>query len=92
MSRYDSLELGNIVATPNALDFAEANNIHLSSLVHRHQHGDWGDLCQDDIDSNQEAIVHGERVFSSYQFGQDKIWIITEWDRSVTTILLPIDY
>ena len=84
--------LGQVVATPAVLTHLTAHGISAREHLQRHQHGDWGDLCQDDIDSNQEAIVHGERVFSSYQFGQDKIWIITEWDRSVTTILLPIDY
>ena len=53
---------------------------------------DWGDVCEEDRESNEEALLMQLRILSSYNFSKDKIWIITEADRSVTTILLPSDY
>jgi len=68
-------------------------------FLKRHQSGDWGDLCDEDKKANEEAISHeGEpekqqRVFSAYKTSAgEKIWVITEWDRSVTTLLLPEEY
>jgi len=58
----------------------------------RHANGDWGDLCPEDKRANEEALKIGERLFSAYETPQWKIWIITEWDRSVTTILFPEEY
>lgn len=59
----------------------------------RHATGDWGDMCEDDKAHNDYALEYGERVFSSYEYNDDtKIWIITEWDRSATTILFPDEY
>lgn len=83
--------LGGLVATPNAKEsFSEKI---LEDCLNRHLSGDWGDLCDEDKQSNEEALQHGLRLFSSYQIpGQVKLWIITEADRSVTTFLLPEDY
>ena len=58
---------------------------------------DWGELCEDDKMSNDEAVVSGDdRIFAAYKYDDEhpdwKIWIITEWDRSVTTILFPREY
>lgn len=68
----------------------------VSDCFVRHHCGDWGDLCEEDINTNEEALKNGERLFSSYEIHEDgeiiTIWIITEWDRSVTTILLPEEY
>jgi len=59
----------------------------------RHLRGDWGDLCPEDRDANQKALQSGGRLFSAYQDeGLPKIWIITEADRSATTILFPEEY
>lgn len=67
----------------------------------RFLHGDWGDLCQEDRDSNEKSLMSGDRLFASYvKHGTDvdeppvkyKIWIITEADRSATTILFPEEY
>lgn len=80
------------MSTPNALCFAEAENIDLLALLARHHQGDWGDVCEEDRESNEEALLMQLRILSSYNFSKDKIWIITEADRSVTTILLPSDY
>ena len=67
----------------------------MSELLRRHVSGDDGDLCHEDKDSNVEALEHGNRIFSSYNLdtiSAAKVWIITEWDRSVTTLLLPEEY
>ena len=59
----------------------------------RHGTGDWGDMCEEDKAYNDEALVNGGRLFSAYNYNEDtKIWIITEWDRSATTILFPEEY
>lgn len=83
--------LGRLVATPNANGkFPERT---LEDCLNRHAGGDWGDLCDEDKHTNQEALRHGHRLFSSYEIPeQEKLWIITEADRSVTTFLLPEDY
>ncbi len=70
-------------------DFAK--HVHLS--LSRHLAGDWGDVCDDDRVSNELALQGGERLFSVYKKeGLPKIWIITEWDRSVTNVLFPEEY
>lgn len=59
----------------------------------RHATGDWGDMSEDDKQANEDALVDGYRLMSSYRDREDnKYWIITEADRSVTTVLLPSDY
>lgn len=61
--------------------------------LRRHASGDWGDLCDDDKKANEEALLVGERLFSAYEKPPlPKIWIITEADRSATTILFPEEY
>ncbi|MCW3481630.1 hypothetical protein OL229_19000 [Neisseriaceae bacterium JH1-16] len=87
------LPLGRLLATPAALSALQTANVSIFTLVNRHARGDWGDVCDEDRQHNDLAAVAGERVLSSYSLpnGQ-KVWIITEWDRSVTTVLLPEDY
>ena len=92
MSKKALFKLGQVVTTVNALAFANQCQINLFTLLQRHHLGDWGNLCSDDKDSNEMALITGGRIFSSYEFETDKIWIITEVDKSTTTILLPIDY
>lgn len=58
----------------------------------RHCNGDWGDLCDEDKETNEYALKHGERLLSKYENGDLSIYIITEWNRSVTTILFPHEY
>ena len=85
--------LGQIVATPGALNFLETNNVYPGSLLDRHLGGDWGDLDAEDKDmNNRAAIAGGMRILSAYKVGTGKVWIITEADRSSTTILLPDEY
>jgi len=79
------------VATPKALT-AIANDDILNALF-RHLEGDWGTLDAHDWNVNVQALKHGGRLFSQYHSSQNvKFWIITEADRSATTILLPEDY
>lgn len=90
--RTSLFPLGNTVATPGAVVVLEEQGIEPASLLARHQAGDWGDLCQEDAEANRQALEEGDRLLSSYRAGARKVWIITEADRSVTTILLPEDY
>lgn len=92
MTRQRLFALGQVVSTPNALAFAQKNQIDLGQLLTRHQTGDWGDLEDEDKESNEEALINDTRTFSSYSIAEDKIWIITEADRSLTTFLMPSDY
>lgn len=91
---YLPLRLGRVVATPGALEaLREADSTALPYLV-RHASGDWGDVPAEDARANNEALVSGARVISGYTLrdGVTRIWVITEADRSVTTILLPSEY
>ncbi len=82
---------GRLVATPNAL--AAIPNEEILVALGRHLQGDWGTLDTEDWNANDSALAHGERLFSAYvSTGNVKFWIITECDRSVTTVLLPEDY
>ena len=87
---------GSVVATPAALRLLEQLGVDPWALLARHVSGDWGALCDEDQEANQRAVVQGTRVFSSYLVGtglaEAKVWCITEWDRSLTTILTPDDY
>jgi hypothetical protein len=94
-----SFELGQIVATPGALA-ATTNEQRLHYLT-RHSIGDWGYVCREDYDANDEAVKDGGRILSAHPidvakpcegFGDNTLWIITEADRSVTTFLLPDEY
>jgi hypothetical protein len=86
------LPLGRVVATPRALRvFMEAGGRPFDLLA-RHATGDWGELCAFDRRQNQVALREGYRVLSSYPVGRECVWVITEADRSVTTILLPEEY
>lgn len=83
--------LGRIVATPNLL--ASVPNLEILSALERHVRGDWGTLDAEDLDANENALKHGGRLFSAYYSTQGvKFWIITEWNRAVTTVLRPEDY
>ena len=86
------LPLGRVLATPGALETILAAGGDPSAYVARHASGDWGDLCAFDRRENGLALRHGYRVLSSYEVGGGRVWVITEADRSVTTILLPEEY
>lgn len=82
----------HVVATPGVLTIFEEHAIDPNEYLARHQCGDWGTVPPEDWKSNDEALVHGGRVLSAYIVKGTKIWIITEWDRSATTLLLPSEY
>jgi hypothetical protein len=86
------LPLGKLVATPGALKLLGKSGGHPFDLLARHATGDWGDLCAFDRRQNEIALSDGYRVFSSYKIPAGRVWIITEADRSITTILLPEEY
>jgi hypothetical protein len=84
-------DLGRLVATPNALSALSHDDILAG--ISRHIQGDWGSLDADDKKANDDALEHGTRLLSSYtSVAGVKFWIITEADRSSTTVLLPEDY
>lgn len=89
---------GNIYCTKSIQDFSEVMpefwNFCTNSLL-RHLRGDWGNLCPEDCVMNDNAVHSGERILSSYSYPENSeldIWIITEYDRSATTILFPSEY
>ena len=86
--------LGRIMATPGALQTMLDNGYHGHSLLARHSTGDWGELGEADQRANDRALLDGTRIFSSYTLGDtgERIWIITEADRSYTTLLRPDEY
>ena len=84
--------LGQLVATPSALDVLNRANIDAASLLQRHQRGDWGAVPAEDAEKNERSVVDNNRILSSYPVGNQRIWIITEADRSSTTLLLPEEY
>jgi hypothetical protein len=83
------LPLGRVVATPGTLKLLMEGRQHPFEYLARHATGDWGELCAFDRLQNEIALSDGYRVFSSYDMPAGRVWIITEADRSVTTILLP---
>lgn len=86
-------ELGNIYLTEGAKEVLKESNQHPIIFLAKHQHGDWGDVCKTDAKENDLSVKEGFRILSSYKTSLDeRIWIITEADRSSTTLLLPEDY
>lgn len=86
------LNIGNVYVTRGAANLLERTQTSALSLLARHVAGDWGDLDDFDKKQNQLAVEYGNRVLSAYTVGDEKIWIITEADRSATTMLLPEEY
>ncbi|MHB8860959.1 MAG: SH3 domain-containing protein [Pirellulaceae bacterium] len=82
--------MGQIVITRSALDTLPSQDVH--AALRRHAAGDWGDLDEHDWQANELALADGSRLFSAYYAQDKKFWIITEADRSATTVLLPEDY
>jgi hypothetical protein len=91
MEMNAKFRLGHIVATPNALSTLTQEEI--LTAIQRHQAGDWGDVSEADRQANEVAIKDCSRLWSVYRTETGtKFWVITEGDRSRTTILLPEDY
>jgi hypothetical protein len=95
--RRDSIEgtfpLGHLYATPGALRAVQAAGDDLLAYLARHAPGDWGDVDDEDWLLNDQALVAGTRLLSAYRLRDGtKVWVITEADRSSTTVLLPDEY
>ncbi|MFJ2990704.1 hypothetical protein ACIPF8_22805 [Collimonas sp. NPDC087041] len=86
--------LGDIVATRGAVELLDRLGVNGSVYLKRHQFGDWGVVCAEDATENVRAVTDGNRILSEYRLGgrRERLWIITEHDRSVTTLLLPDEY
>lgn len=83
--------IGNLFATPNAI--SQVSNDEIQAALARHQKGDWGEVCKEDRLANNVAVVNETRILSAYKTSKGKkFWIITEADRSSTTVLMPEDY
>lgn len=83
----------NLGGTPGALQALEEAERNPLEFLARHVTGDWGDLCEEDRAENDVSVAQGSRVLSAYELETgSKVWVITEWDRSVTTLLLPEEY
>jgi hypothetical protein len=98
-ARRPALRLGRVVATPGALAALERSGQTANEFLARHVRGDWGDLCAEDKRLNDEAVAHEEdpdlrtRVLSAYSTARgDRLWVITEADRSTSVLLLPEEY
>ena len=87
---YVRFPYGRLVATRRVIN--ELDGLTISHLLTRHLHCDWGDLCDEDGKLNDHAVKNGERLLSAYLVAGEKVFIITEWDRSVTTILFADEY
>ena len=84
--------LGQLAATPGALALLEKADLPGYDLLMRHVSGDFGELCAEDVAANERAMVEGTRILSAYVVAGQRLWVITEADRSVTTLLLPSEY
>lgn len=87
-------ELGRFVTTPGAMRVFQETTEDICAYIRRHHFGDWGDLDSEDKAANDAALVYGTQILSAYKVPPhgEKIWIITEADRSVTTVLTPDEY
>ena len=86
-------KLGQVLLTPGAIEALQASGQSPWSFLTRHMKGDWGDLSAEDKQLNDEAVQDGSRILSAYTTAKGaKVWVITEPDRSATTILLPDEY
>jgi hypothetical protein len=93
LSKQPAFDLGQIVATPGALAVLRKAGQQPGEFLTRHVNREWGDLSDVDRKENDYSLEHGFRLLSSYRTNVgDRLWIITESDRTVTTILLPEEY
>jgi hypothetical protein len=92
-SRPPLFPLGRVYATPGALEALDESKQSAEEFLRRHQQGDWGELCDEDRRENELSLARGFRILSSYRTAAGiKLWVITEHDRSVTSLLLPSEY
>ena len=93
------MPLGQLVATPGALDLLEQHHVNLFDLfdlLARHASGDWGDVCAEDAYANDQALIHGGRLLSSYTLVPgnlgSRVWLLSAQNRSATTAIMPSEY
>jgi hypothetical protein len=90
------IEIGQVVTTSGVAEWVEEKpvqrRIGAGRALQRHQSGDWGKVCPEDWELNNQSLKDGTRLLSSYEVDGRRLWVITEWDRSVTTILFPEEY
>ena len=92
-SNVNHLPLGQLAATPGAIAALTAARLAPTALLARHAAGDWGDVCREDAAENERSVRHGFRILSAYTLPTgDRVGVITEADRSTTTLLLPDEY
>lgn len=90
-------KIGTLVATRGVAGKMENNakfRIFVQNSIDSFKDGNWGDICEEDKETNDDAVKNGERIIAVYIYPDDgtKIWIITEWDRNTTTVLFPSEY
>ena len=90
MLRWPVVDLGLVLVTPGVLEALD--EAWVAELLACHQGGDWGDVAAEDRRLNGSALRNGGRLFSAYDTFAGRVWIITEADRSATTVLLPSEY
>lgn len=91
-TNFKSFPLGQVVATPGAIAVLDENAVSPATLLRRHSRCDWGAVGEEDWALNDSALNAGDRLLSAYLVGDDKVWVITEADRSSTCLLLPSEY
>jgi hypothetical protein len=94
MNKQLLFPLGKVVSTPGAIEALNSAGVSARELLERHVSGDWGDLSEDDRSENELSVKEGFRILSAYTLPRTsvRLWIITEADRSATTLLLPGEY
>jgi hypothetical protein len=94
ISLHPLFPLGRLLSTSGAMDIMTRTGTPVITLLRRHVVGDWGELCESDKKANDLAVTDGTRILSAYVLGaeQEKLWLITEADRSATTFLIPDEY
>lgn len=88
-----TLSFGIVGMTAGVEALVRSGQLEPLEYLFRHLHGDWGDISEEDRQTNADALIHGNRILSSYQISDEiRLWIITEAGRSITTLLLPEEY
>lgn len=91
MPSNPTFSLGSLYVTRAALEILSTSDV--AEALTRHALGDWGEVCADDARLNVEATRDGSRILSAYRsVTGERFWVVTEADRSATTVLLPSDY
>jgi hypothetical protein len=91
-ARQVKFQLGQLLITPEAMTLLEDSGVSVFTLLGRHLSGDWGDVCAEDAKLNDDALRYGNRLLSVYHVDKQKLYVISEADRSASTILLSEQY